>query len=64
MEDGLIKLDKMTIEEGLMANAEALRVARNTDKKVVEVDTNVQGVGENVKEVKEKIQMVISGAQT
>jgi hypothetical protein len=49
LEDGLLKLDKMTNEEARMANAEVLRLAHNIDEKV-------EGVGIQVKDVDEKVQ--------
>ncbi|KAH9008467.1 hypothetical protein EDB84DRAFT_1681992, partial [Lactarius hengduanensis] len=44
LEDGLMKLDKMTNEEARMANAEVLKVAHDIDKKVEEVEAGVKDV--------------------
>ncbi len=44
LEDGLKKLDKMTNEEARMANAEVLKVAHDTNKKVEGVEGKVQTI--------------------
>lgn len=78
LDDGLKKLDRMTNEEARMANAELLRVAHNIDETVQGVgiqvkdvgdcvqgiSVQVRGVDENVNVLKEKVQMVIGGAET
>ena len=77
LEDGLKRLDKMTNDEALLANAEAMRLAHVIDKKVEgvgekvdcigvqvkDVDEMVQRVGKNVRVVEGKVQMMIEGAQ-
>jgi len=60
LDDGLEKLDKVTNDEARMASAEVLTVVHNTDEKVEGVKRDVQGVDENVKVVKEMMQMVTS----
>ncbi|KAI9443856.1 hypothetical protein H4582DRAFT_1042492 [Lactarius indigo] len=66
LENSLKKLDKMTNEEGRMANAEVLKVAHHIDKKVEgveagvkDVDEKVQGIDKNVKVIDEKVQTII-----
>ncbi|KAI9443859.1 hypothetical protein H4582DRAFT_1846232, partial [Lactarius indigo] len=51
LEDGLTKLDKMTNEEARMANAEALKVAHDIDKKVEAVEAGVKDVDGKVQTV-------------
>ncbi|KAI9434798.1 hypothetical protein H4582DRAFT_2174263, partial [Lactarius indigo] len=59
LEDGLMKLDKMTNEEAQMANAEALKVAHDIDKKVEAIEAGVKDVDENVQVVDEKVQIIV-----
>ena len=52
LEDGLKKLDKMTNEEARMANAEALRVGYEINKKVDEAKLIIQRTAYSVDDVK------------
>ena len=52
LDDGLKKLDKMTNEEARMANAEAMRIGHDIDKKVEEVKEIIQRTAYNVDDVK------------
>ncbi|KAI9434802.1 hypothetical protein H4582DRAFT_2130885 [Lactarius indigo] len=51
LEDGLRKLDKMTNEEARMANAEALNIAHDIDKKVEAVEAGVKDVDGKVQTI-------------
>ena len=69
--DALKKLDRLTLEEARMANAEVLRIAHSirdgvniVDGKVEEVVDKVGDVGDKVRCVDDKVQVVINGAQT
>jgi hypothetical protein len=57
MEDGLERLDKLTLEEARMATAEVLTAMHVVHDRVV-------GVDERVKAVDEKVAVVIHGAQS
>ena len=57
LEDALKKLDRLTLEEARMANAEVLRIAHS-------IRDGVADVGEKVQCVDDKVQVVIEGAQT
>jgi hypothetical protein len=57
LEDGINKLDKLTIEEVAMINAQLLKVAHNTDINVTEVKEGVRSIDENVLAVKSGIQL-------
>ncbi len=68
LEDGMMRLDKLTNEEARMANAVVLKVTHDIDEKVTGVgdsvraiDKRVQGVETQVHEVDETVQGV--GAQ-
>ena len=63
LDDGLLKLDKMTNEEARMASAEVLKLAHNIDENVKGVDNKVQSVGNQVKNVDEKVQGVNKDVQ-
>ena len=65
LEDALKKLDRLTLEEARMANAEDLRIAQSicdgvkvVDGKVEEVCDKVEGVGDKVEEVGDKVEDV------
>ena len=57
LENSLKKLDRLTLEEARMANAEVLRLAHSIRDGVEIVDGKVEEVGD-------KIQVVIDGART
>ena len=57
LEDALKKLDRLTLEEARMANAEVLRLAHSIRDGVDIVDGKVEEVGD-------KVQVVIDGART
>ena len=57
LEDALKKLDRLTLEEARMANAEVLRIAHS-------IRDEVADVGDKVQCVDDKVQVVIEGAQT
>jgi hypothetical protein len=48
VEQALQRLDKLTQEEARMAAAEVLTITRGIDDKLDTVNSNVQGVGQNV----------------
>ena len=56
LEDALRKLDKLTQEEARMAIAQNLRATQN-------VDERVKGVGDEVKEVNDKVAVLMGGMQ-
>ena len=65
LEDALKKLDRLTLEEARMANAEVLRITQNirdgvkvVDSKVEEVGDKVEDVGDKVKDVGDKVEDV------
>jgi hypothetical protein len=57
LEDGINKLDKLTIEEVAMISAQLLKVAHNADINVTEVKEGVRSIDENVLAVKSGIQL-------
>ena len=57
LENSLKKLDRLTLEEARMANAEVLRLAHSIRDGVEIVDGKVEEVGD-------KVQVVIDGART
>ena len=57
MEDALKKIDRLTQEEALMANAEALRITNSIRDGVKIVDSKVEEVGD-------KVQVLIEGERT
>ena len=68
LEDALKKLDRLTLEEARMANAEVMRITQSirdgvkvVDGKVEEVGDKVEGVGDKVQCVDDKIRVVIDG---
>jgi hypothetical protein len=58
LEDGLKKLEKLTIEEIAMASARLVKVTDNIDIKVTGVGDGVRGVDEKVQAVKGEVQLV------
>ena len=65
LEDALKRLDRLTLEEARMANAEVLRITQSirdgvkvVDCKVEEVSDKVEGVGDKVEEVGDKVEDV------
>ncbi|KAH9069633.1 hypothetical protein EDB83DRAFT_2314311 [Lactarius deliciosus] len=58
LEDGLKKLDKMTKEEAVMANAQVLKVTHKIDDKVTRVGEDVRSVDEKVQVVEGEVQVV------
>ena len=46
LEDGVKKLDKLTLEELAMASAQTLRIAHKIDNKIMRVGDGVRSVGE------------------
>ena len=70
LEDALKKLDRLTLEEARMANAEVLRLAHSirdgvkiVDDKVEEVVDKLGDVGDRVQCVDDKVKVVIDGAR-
>ena len=70
LEDALKKLDRLTLEEARMANAEVLRIAHSirdgvkiVDDKVEEVVDKVGDVDNKVQCVDDKVKVVIDGAR-
>ena len=63
IEDSLNRLDRLTLEEALMASAELLRVTHGVDGKVMVVNDRVKGVDDRVKGVEGKVQDVHSDVQ-
>jgi hypothetical protein len=57
LEDALKKLDKLTNEEARMATAQNLKVAHT-------VDDRVKRVGGEVKEVNDKVTVLVDGTRT
>jgi hypothetical protein len=64
LEDALKRLDKLTIEEALMATAEVLKMTHAIDEGVVEVKEQVLVVDDRVAGVDDKVTEVINGAQS
>ena len=58
MEDALVRLDRLTHEEALMAGAQGLEATHNVDDKVKVIDDKVEGVDEKVQGVDDKVQQV------
>jgi hypothetical protein len=58
LEDGLVKLEKLTNEEVVMASVQLLRVTHNIDNRVMGIGEGVRGVDENVLVVKSEVQLV------
>jgi hypothetical protein len=61
VEDALQRLDKLTQEESRMAAVEALKITREIDDKMNDLDGKVEGVGDRVKGVDHKVGSVIKG---
>ena len=53
LEDGVKKLDKLTLEEVAMASAQTQRIAHKIDNKLT-------GVGDGVRSVAEKAQVIVA----
>ena len=63
LEDGMMKLDKLTNEELLMASAQLLKVTYNIDNNMLDVKRGVQLVGDDIKAVDGKLQTTADGKQ-
>ena len=61
LEDGLKKLDKMTLEEVAMASVELLRIAHSIDSKVTAVGDGVRGVEGKMEVVNDKVETIADG---
>ena len=61
IEDALKRLDKLTQEEALMAAAQNLRLTHSVEDRVKIVDEKVTGVGNNMKDVDDKMDIVLKG---
>ena len=61
LEDALIRLDRLTQEEAWMATAQVLKVAHRVEGGVNTVGEQVKGVDVGVKEVHDKVDVVIQG---
>jgi len=64
LDDALKKLDKLTHEEARMATAQNLKATHTMDDRVKVVDTKVDSVGCGVKEVNDKVTVLIDGTST
>ena len=58
LEDALKKLDRLTLEEARMANAEVLRITHNIRNEVKIVDGKVERVEDKVEDVGDKVEGV------
>jgi len=63
MEDALVRLDRLTHEEALMAGAQGLEATHDVDDKVKVIDDKVEGVDEKVQGIDDKIQCVDNKVQ-
>ena len=63
LEDALKKLDKLTHEEARMAAAQNLKATHKVDDRVKGVGAKVDTVGGEVKEVNDKVAVLIDGMQ-
>jgi hypothetical protein len=63
LEDALKKLDKLTNEEARMVTAQNLKVTHSTDGRVRGVDAKVDSVRGDVKEVNDKVTVLLDGTQ-
>ena len=63
LEDALKRLDKLTLEEALMATAEVLKMTHAIDEGVAGVKEQVLVVDDKVASVDDKVTEVINGAQ-
>ena len=61
IEDALKRLDKLTQEEARLASAQILRLAHSIEDKVKVVDGKVTGVSNKLKDVDDKIDIVLNG---
>ena len=64
IEDSLNRLDRLTLEEALMASAELLKVTHGVDGKVMVVDDRVKGVEGKVQDVHSDVQDVARDVQS
>ena len=64
LEDSLKKLDKLTHEEVRMATAQNLKATHTVSDRVKGIDVKVDSVGGEVKEVNDKVAVLIDGTQT
>ena len=64
LEDALKKLDKLTHEEARMATAQNLKATHPVDDRVKVVDAKVDSVSGGVKEVNDKVAVLIDRALT
>ncbi len=60
--DALKKLDKLTNEEARMVMAQNLKATHTADDRVKGVDAKVDSVGGEVKEVNDKVAILLDGA--
>ena len=64
IEDSLNRLDRLTLEEALMASTELLKVTHGVDGKLMVVDDRVKGVQGKVQDVQSDVQDVARNVQT
>ncbi|KAH9059512.1 hypothetical protein EDB87DRAFT_1822624 [Lactarius vividus] len=64
LEDGLEKLDTLTNEEVVTANAQLLKITHNIDNKVAGVSDGVRGVDENVQDMNDRVKAIDEMIQT
>jgi hypothetical protein len=62
LEDALNKLDKLTNEEARMVMAQSLKATHTADDRVGGVGAKVDSVGVEVKEVNDKVAVLLDGA--
>ncbi|KAH9028691.1 hypothetical protein EDB85DRAFT_1867679, partial [Lactarius pseudohatsudake] len=63
IEDALARLDRLTQEEARMASAQILRLAHSVDDRVKVVDDKVTGVQYKLKDMDDKMDIVLNGNQ-
>ena len=61
IEDALKRLDKLTQEEARLASAQILRLTHSVEDKVKVVDGKVTGVSDKLKDVDDKMDIVLNG---
>jgi hypothetical protein len=64
IEDALSRLDKLTQEEARMAAAQILRLTHSVEDKVKVVDNKITGVGNTMKVVDDKMDILLIGTPT
>jgi hypothetical protein len=64
VEDALQRLDKWTLEEACMAQAEILKITHRIDENVIHVGENVEGVNEGMQHVRVKVEDINDQLQT